>query len=61
MDPTGTFQCMKCNKLSDGTSLVLDQSSQPPRHTCGHLPCDGFVEKISHLPLDKYTEQQAGR
>ncbi|MFA5107111.1 MAG: hypothetical protein WC497_02145 [Patescibacteria group bacterium] len=50
--PTGTYQCVVCDHLWDGSQLYQDpQSLGGKRWTCGDIRCGGNVKKISDQPL----------
>ena len=54
--PTGTYRCAACERIWDGSDLILDPKSIVPRYTCGDGFCDANVRRISELPKVEYEK-----
>lgn len=46
----GTYQCVACKTVCDGSELHQDPQSITVRWTCSDLFCGANVKKISDLP-----------
>lgn len=55
--PIGTYQCVACKKVWDGSETYRDsQSIGAQRLTCGDLFCGAIVRRISELPKTEYDD-----
>jgi hypothetical protein len=48
--PIGTFQCVACNEIWDGSKLIQDPKTIGDNWTCGDPFCGANVVKISDDP-----------
>lgn len=48
--PVGTFKCVLCDHVWDGSELILDPMSTHEHWTCGDAFCGANVVKISNEP-----------
>lgn len=56
--PTGTFECLACGRIWDGSELFGDPKSTAPKWECGNLFCGGSVKKISDKPKKDYESKK---
>jgi len=62
--PIGTYKCIVCGGIWDGSELYIDPSpvyrlAPGPRWTCGNLFCGANVFKISDKPKSEYLKTQS--
>ncbi len=55
--PIGTYQCVICARIWDGSELYEDPTSTAIRWTCGDLTCGANVRKISDEPKSEYVSR----
>ncbi len=56
--PIGTFRCVGCEEIWDGSELYDDPRSIGKHMTCGNSFCGANVQKISDFPKSEYERQK---
>jgi hypothetical protein len=54
--PIGTYQCIVCERVCDGSETYDNPMSTAKRITCSDVLCGANVRRISELPLIQYKK-----